>query len=256
MGTEDFIDLHAYNSTDTGNEANELHNSFSEPSEVDCQPSCSQDKEDTIIEKVEEGIINSVNVDFQHVQDMDLDEDLVQKRSILEVNVKLTETIAMEEKMIKVNSATNGEMGSPAAQNGSAISNHMIDGGSAVTGVKRARVTYSYGNPSVHAKYNSLTRASKRKLEELLQQWSQWHAQNVSSSDDSKEALESGEGTYFPAIHVGLEKSSTMSFWMDNQTNKQQSKEFIPLDGDSVPLYDRGYASVLTSADGSAHSER
>lgn len=42
------------------------------------------------------------------------------------------------------------------------------------------------------------------------------------------------------------------SFWMDNQT-KEQNKDFPPLDGNSVPLYDRGYALGLTSADGSSN---
>jgi zinc finger CCHC domain-containing protein 8 len=45
------------------------------------------------------------------------------------------------------------------------------------------------------------------------------------------------------------------SFWMDNQTGKQQNKEFIPLDGNSVPLYDRGYVLGLTSAEGSSNVE-
>lgn len=45
------------------------------------------------------------------------------------------------------------------------------------------------------------------------------------------------------------------SFWMDNQTRKQQNKEFIPLESNSVPLYDRGYALGLTSAEGSNNVE-
>lgn len=44
------------------------------------------------------------------------------------------------------------------------------------------------------------------------------------------------------------------SFWLDNQTGKQQDK-FIPLDSNSVPLYDRGYALGLTSAEGSSNVE-
>lgn len=39
---------------------------------------------------------------------------------------------------------------------------------------------------------------------------------------------------------------------MENQTSIDKNKDFI-LDGDSVPLYDRGYALGLTSADGSSN---
>lgn len=39
---------------------------------------------------------------------------------------------------------------------------------------------------------------------------------------------------------------------MDNQTKIQSSKEFIPLDGTSIPLYDRGFSLALTSAGGSS----
>jgi hypothetical protein len=45
------------------------------------------------------------------------------------------------------------------------------------------------------------------------------------------------------------------SFWMDNQTGKAQNKEAIALDGNSVPLYDRGYALGLTLAGGSSNQE-
>ena len=45
------------------------------------------------------------------------------------------------------------------------------------------------------------------------------------------------------------------SFWMDNQTRKQQNQEFSPLDSNSVPLYDRGYALGLTSAEASSNVE-
>ncbi|XP_057445382.1 uncharacterized protein LOC130737584 isoform X2 [Lotus japonicus] len=119
-------------------------------------------------------------------------------------------------------------------------------------GAKRARITVEEHQPSVHFIYNSLTRASRQKLEELLQQWSEWQAKHVPKSDDLSEVLESGEKTFFPALCVGLEKTSSVSFWMENQTSIDKNKDFI-LDGDSVPLYDRGYALGLTSADGSSN---
>ncbi|KAG5112032.1 hypothetical protein JHK82_035301 [Glycine max] len=121
------------------------------------------------------------------------------------------------------------------------------------TCAKRARITVDEDQPSVHFTYNSLTRASRQKLQELLQQWSEWHAKHVLSSNDASEVLESGEETFFPALHVGLEKTSAVSFWMENQTRKDKNKDFIPLADNSVPLYDRGYTLGLTSADGSSN---
>nr|ACU16221.1 unknown [Glycine max] len=79
-----------------------------------------------------------------------------------------------------------------------------------VSGAKRARITVDEDQPSVHFTYNSLTRASRQKLQELLQQWSEWHAKHVLSSNDASEVLESGEETFFPALHVGLEKTSAV----------------------------------------------
>ncbi|KAG4969605.1 hypothetical protein JHK85_036026 [Glycine max] len=124
------------------------------------------------------------------------------------------------------------------------------------TCAKRARITVDEDQPSVHFTYNSLTRASRQKLQELLQQWSEWHAKHVLSSNDASEVLESGEETFFPALHVGLEKTSAVSFWMENQTRKDKNKDFIPLADNSVPLYDRGYTLGLTSADGSINNAR
>ncbi|RZB46422.1 hypothetical protein D0Y65_050452 [Glycine soja] len=116
------------------------------------------------------------------------------------------------------------------------------------TCAKRARITVDEDQPSVHFTYNSLTRASRQKLQELLQKWSEWHAKH-----DASEVLESGEETFFPALHVGLEKTSAVSFWMENQTRNDKNKDFIPLADNTVPLYDCGYALGLTSADGSSN---
>ncbi|XP_073011782.1 uncharacterized protein [Typha latifolia] len=67
----------------------------------------------------------------------------------------------------------------------------------------------------------------------------------------AQEALECGEETSFPALHVGSDKSSSVSFWLDNQARKEDLKN-----NDSVPLYDREYSLHLTSLDGSANPER
>ncbi|KAL7210789.1 hypothetical protein ACSBR2_013793 [Camellia fascicularis] len=89
-------------------------------------------------------------------------------------------------------------------RDGSPVSN-------SISGVKKARMIADEQQPSVRVMYNSLTRGSKRKLEQLLQQRSEWHAQHFSSSHVSNEVLESGEETYFPALHVGLDNPSAVN---------------------------------------------
>jgi zinc finger CCHC domain-containing protein 8 len=42
---------------------------------------------------------------------------------------------------------------------------------------------------------------------------------------------------------------------MENQTMNDMNKDVSPIDGNSVPLYDRGYALGLTSADGSTNAD-
>jgi hypothetical protein len=51
---------------------------------------------------------------------------------------------------------------------------------SAKAGVKRPRTSYDEQQPTVHVTYKHLTRASKQKLESLLQKWSEWEAENTS----------------------------------------------------------------------------
>ncbi|RVW45548.1 Zinc finger CCHC domain-containing protein 8 [Vitis vinifera] len=72
-----------------------------------------------------------------------------------------------------------------------------------------------------------------------------------SGYQDSDEVLESGDETYFPALHVGLgpEKTSIVSFWMDNQVKEKKNEGFISLNDNAIPLYDREYALGLTSMD-------
>uniref|UniRef100_A0A2N9E3M7 CCHC-type domain-containing protein n=1 Tax=Fagus sylvatica TaxID=28930 RepID=A0A2N9E3M7_FAGSY len=175
---------------------------------------------------------------------------LVDNPSIVQVSVELTGNVTVAEELNNFSSKVHAENSCLAVQDESLVGSHKMDGS-----VKRARMTVDEQQPSVRVMYYSLTRASKQKLEELLQQWSQWNAQHGSSTQDPNEVLESGEEMFFPALHVGLEKKSAVSFWMDNQTGKQQNKEFIPLDGNSVPLYDRGYVLGLTSAEGSSNVE-
>lgn len=65
-----------------------------------------------------------------------------------------------------------------------------------------------------HSQWILSFRASKQKLESLLQQWSEWEAEQsylpCQSDQDQEPALETGEDTYFPALRVGLQKTSSV----------------------------------------------
>jgi len=66
-----------------------------------------------------------------------------------------------------------------------------------------------------------------------------------------EEILESGEETYYPALHVGSEKSCAVSFWVDNQ-----ARESATMDDESVPLYDREFTLGSTPLGDSSNTER
>lgn len=100
---------------------------------------------------------------------------------------------------------------------------------------------------SVQIIYKLLSRKSKKKLEELLHQWSEWHAQECSLSEDSDEDLESGEETYLPALNVTSDKSCTIFVYMDNQVNKKQRTEDAEFTKLSAPVYDRNYGLLMTN---------
>nr|XP_043617264.1 zinc finger CCHC domain-containing protein 8-like [Erigeron canadensis] len=165
----------------------------------------------------------------------------------MQVSVEVSSTI-METKVSEF--AENGSTVQDGIHqiNGSPITNSEID---AVSGIKRPRKSVDEQQASVHVTYNSITRESKRKLEEFLQKWSEWHARHPSK--DPEVELESGEGTYFPALTVGPDKPSSVSFWIDGQPRNLQNKEIMALDNSSIPLYDRGYSFGLTSTDGSSN---
>ncbi|KAL0731154.1 hypothetical protein Bca4012_027248 [Brassica carinata] len=126
---------------------------------------------------------------------------------------------------------------------------------SSKTGVKRARTISNEHQPSVHVTYKHLTRASKQKLESLLQQWSEWEAEQWQSDQDQEPVLESGEETYFRALRVGLQKSSSVSFWFDCKTGQDSLKEFVPAESSTTPLYNRKFTIGLDSAVGSSNVE-
>ncbi|KAF5747445.1 hypothetical protein HS088_TW05G00166 [Tripterygium wilfordii] len=237
METEDIINLLGSRNSDSESENNELHGT-----------------DNALINMgLSEGDMGST--DRHPLLETDGDKVLLSNSSSMDMSVESTENVATVEKLDPSISVVCAEDGCSVIQHKSPTHNHVVDG-TLITGVKRARMTYEYDEqqPSVHVKYDSITSASKQKLEELLQQWSEWHARHC-SSQVSNEVLESGEDTYFPALHFGLEKYSAVSFWIDNQTRKQQNNGIISLDSHSVPLYDRGYAFSLSSADGPGNKE-
>ncbi|XP_019185654.1 PREDICTED: uncharacterized protein LOC109180489 [Ipomoea nil] len=189
--------------------------------------------------------------------------DLDNSHSTFQDSVKLTETVVLAEKVTSFSSDVCGENGCLTVQDASNIDHpkgyqqhdrsSKIDP-SALSGVKRRRTTVGEEQPSVCVIYNNLTRESKYKLEELLQQWSQWSAEQSPSLLD-EEVLESGEETYFPALRIGLDKPFAVSFWMDDLQRKKKNKDFTPFDANSVPLYDRGFSFTLSSTDGSSNLE-
>jgi len=87
---------------------------------------------------------------------------------------------------------------------------------------------------------------------QLMQQWSEWQARRQHHLKEAVEGtLESGEETYYPALHVGSEKSCAVSFWVDNQ-----ARESDIVDDDSVPLYDREFTLGSTPLGDSSNTER
>ncbi|XP_023762069.1 uncharacterized protein LOC111910465 [Lactuca sativa] len=102
---------------------------------------------------------------------------------------------------------------------------------------------------SVQIIYKLLSRKSKKKLEQLLHQWSEWHTQECSLSEGSNEDLESGEETYLPALNVSSEKSCIISVYMDTQVNKKQKTENTDVNKDSIPVYDRNFPLLMSNDD-------
>ncbi|KAF8399188.1 hypothetical protein HHK36_015053 [Tetracentron sinense] len=216
MDTEDVIDLHASSVSGSGSEDNELHNSKSVPSEVDSQFNNCEIKED---------ILNGENLVQCEGDCGDEDGKLTQGADL---DKDLDHLV--DEPPILRESADMAEIVTMAENMNSFNS-----------GVPAENDCPTFHKESSIRNHN----IDGSRLTSILP-----------LSQDSNEVLESGEETYFPALHVGVGKSSTVSFWMENQARKQQSKEFIPLDGDSVPLYDREYALGLTSMDGLTNLER
>ncbi|XWS46421.1 hypothetical protein CRYUN_Cryun14cG0064700 [Craigia yunnanensis] len=271
MEGQDIINLPASSNSVSGSESGELRDLDDVPHQVDSQPNNAETKDGETKAEIQDPNEGDIRNHQSHlIVEAEVDNTLVDDSSDMQISDEITETVRVEEKLDYFSSGAHSESftveqkmdGSSLptkkrsldVQNGSPIQNHMMDGIS-VSGVKRPRMTFDDQQPSVRIVYNSLTRASKQKLEKLLQKWSEWQGEHGSSSQDQNELIESGEETYFPALRVGAEKPSAVSFWIDNQTRNPHDMEFIPLDGNIVPFYDRGYAMGLTSADGSSNLE-
>ncbi|TXG57840.1 hypothetical protein EZV62_015669 [Acer yangbiense] len=287
MKAEDVINLAASSISGFEDENNEIKDFDCGPSEAAFRPNASDNIEDDSKSESMEISGDDVENECNSVEQKEQDKDFVNDSSIAQLKVELAETVIASDQMNSSNSTVHAQNGFLDVQDGSPICNRIDV--SSISGVKRPRMTVNVQQPSVQVIYNYITRASRQKLEELLQQWSEWQAQHGSSLNvatmfplasycigvdeplrdlplifflfkfalciDPNEVIESGEETYFPAIRVGSEKGSSVSFWIDNQTRNQQNKGSVHLDSNTVPLYDRGYSLGLTSGDGSSNLE-
>ncbi|XP_017619346.1 uncharacterized protein LOC108463877 isoform X1 [Gossypium arboreum] len=268
VGGQDFITLPASSNSMSGSESGELRDVDDGLHQVDSQPNNAEAKDGEVkaeILQLNEGDIR--NPQNNLIVEAKVDNTLAGDSSDMEISDEITEVLRVEKKLDEVSSGAHSESfkveekldGSSMStkkrcldlENGSPIQNHTMDG---ISVVKRPRMTFDDQQPSIRIVYNFLTRASKQKLEELLQKWSEWQAEHGSSLQEN-ELTESGEKTYFPALRVGADKLSAVSFWIDDQRRNLHDMEFIPLDGNIVPLYDRGFAMGLTSADASSNLE-
>ncbi|AAG00237.1 F1N21.3 [Arabidopsis thaliana] len=81
--------------------------------------------------------------------------------------------------------------------------------------------------------------------------------------DDQEQVLEAGDETYFPALRVGLQKTSSVvntfllvqSFWFDYQTGHSSSKKSVPVESSTTPLYNRGFTIGLDSGSNNVEGE-
>ncbi|GAA0174850.1 RNA metabolism protein [Lithospermum erythrorhizon] len=201
--------------------------------------------------------------EIEVVDEPPFDEDMDMTPPRLQFPVELSETVSVTE-IVSLSSEGKAENGFSTANGSNRLGIGKEDilfestreiNAPVLSGTKRPRTTSSDQRPSVRVIYNSIARESRQKLEELLKQWSEWHARHCSSTNDSNEVLESGEEMYFPALDVGSGKGFTVPFWIDNQLRNPLSKEIIPLDGTSIPLYDRGFSLALRSDDGTINLE-
>ncbi|KAL3525784.1 hypothetical protein ACH5RR_014156 [Cinchona calisaya] len=115
--------------------------------------------------------------DNQLLMDANNDEAMLDNPPSLIVSFEMSKNVAVTEKRTCLSPVTHVGNDCLAVKGESFLSNHKEDGLAVhdrevvlFSGVKRPRVTVDDQQPSVQVAYKSLTRDSKRKLEELLQQ--------------------------------------------------------------------------------------
>ncbi|KAM0877782.1 hypothetical protein ACQ4PT_035290 [Festuca glaucescens] len=179
-----------------------------------------------------------IDLEEGQVEDMDLSDDgeVIVKRQTSDAPVQAPASVpALVQTLHGVVSVGIDKGNGPGIVTQVRASSSTFIDESPTRGVKRARVESA--EPSVRVIYNNLTRESKRRLMELMQQWSEWQARKQHTLTDSvEEVLECGEETYYPALHVGSERSAVKSFWVDSQ-----ARENVAVDDGAVPLYNREF---------------
>ncbi|KAL9239014.1 hypothetical protein vseg_013373 [Gypsophila vaccaria] len=192
----------------------------------------------------ENGCLNDAEVEEGQLIDMDIDENDVVNLSMLHDNS------VIDTKVVQ----TKVEADNLPSENG-CLTELPATNVASTSGVKRTWTTLDEQQPSIKVKYYGLSRESKQKLEELLREWSEWHAQNSSRRQEEHGVSETGEDIYFPALDIGTGENSAVTFWIENEIRKPGDKDFIPVEDASVPLYDRGFSLGSISADGLSNLE-
>ncbi|KAK9714098.1 hypothetical protein RND81_06G071600 [Saponaria officinalis] len=214
------------------------------PEEVDVRKADDTQISGDVNARFDNGCLNDAEVEEGQLIDMEIDENEVANSSILHDNIVIATRVV----------EANAESGNLPVENGCVTVPPSTDVASATSGTKRTRATFDEQQPSVQVKYYGLSRESKHKLEELLREWSEWHARHSSQRQDDG-IQETGEETYFPALDIGTGKNSAVTFWLESEIRKPEDTDFIPVEDASVPLYDRGFSLGSISAEGLSNVE-
>ncbi|KAL6954201.1 hypothetical protein U1Q18_046276 [Sarracenia purpurea var. burkii] len=222
MGTEDLIDVPASCNSGCKSENDNLRNSNCGPSDGESPPSNSEAKEENLNGEIsgtaEVDVGNGGSKPFLAAN---MGGDLIGTSSLLQTSVELNNIVEIAEDEKCFSSGIRAEnvccvtvgdanpISSSQKRGGSPIGNHEMED-SSMSVLKKPRSPVDERQTSVHVKYTHLTRDSKQRLEELLQQWSEWHAQHCCTSHASPGTLESGNQTFFPALCVGLDNPSSV----------------------------------------------
>lgn len=129
METEDFISLPASIDSGCGIENNGIRTSNYRLSESDSQPGNSVEREIKLNNENLSDNDGNVRCEKRHsVQEGNLDNNVVDEPSIMQVSVELTETVTIAEKLNSLNSKVHAENGCLAVQDESLIGSYKVDG--------------------------------------------------------------------------------------------------------------------------------